>query len=111
MERVEMHQEAEIRQAVEELKFTSRPGTKLYLLPVEFDLSSAGNRGEEGWGYSLYAVFGGGTGLVELVRIIELIFAGRIGEVWHRVWRDGDESRGGDTTAWAWWTAPWQEHK
>lgn len=101
MKRVGMHQEAKIRQAAKELKFMSRLGTKLYLLPVEFYLCSADNREEEGAGYSLYAVFGGGTALVELVRIIELIFAGRIGEVWHRVRRDGDESWGGDTTAWA----------
>lgn len=61
MERVGMHQvhqEAKIRQAAKELKFMSRLGTKLYLLPVEFDLCSADNREEEGAGYSLYAVFG-----------------------------------------------------
>lgn len=100
MEGEEMHQEVEIGPAAKESKFMSRLGTKLYLLPVEFDLCSADNREKEGGGgYSLYAVFGGGAALVELVRIVEFIFAGRIGKVWHGVRGDGDESRGGDATA------------
>lgn len=111
MEREEMHQEVEIGPAAKESKFMSRLGTKLYLLPVEFDLCSADNREKGGAGYSLYAVFGGGAALVELVRIVEFIFTGRIGKVWHGVWRDGDESWGGDATAWAWWDAPWQQHR
>lgn len=33
----------------------------------------------------LYVVFGGGAALVELVGVVELILAGGVGEVWHRV--------------------------
>ena len=46
--------------------------------------------------YSLYAVFGGGAALVKLISIVELILAGGIGEVWHRVRGEGDVSRGSD---------------
>ena len=49
--------------------------------------------------YSLYAVFGGSTALVELISIVELILAGGIGEVWHRVREEGDVRRGGDAAA------------
>lgn len=48
MEREEMHQEVEIGPAAKESKFMSRLGTKLYLLPVEFDLCSADNREKGG---------------------------------------------------------------
>lgn len=43
-----MHQEADMRQIANELKFMSRLSNKLYLLPAEFDLCSAYNRAEEG---------------------------------------------------------------
>lgn len=36
-------------------------------------------------GYILYVVFGGSAALGELIGIVELIFTGGIGEVWHRV--------------------------
>lgn len=36
-------------------------------------------------GHVLYVVFGGSAALVELVSIVELILAGGVGEVWHRV--------------------------
>lgn len=49
--------------------------------------------------YSLYAVFGGSAALVELISIIELILAGGVGEVWHRVRGEGDVSRRGDAAA------------
>jgi len=49
--------------------------------------------------YSLYAVFGGSVALVELVSIVELILAGGIREVWHRVRGEGHVSRGGDAAA------------
>lgn len=49
--------------------------------------------------YSLYAVFGGSAALVELISIVELILAGRIGEVWHRVRREGDVRRRGNAAA------------
>lgn len=51
--------------------------------------------------YSLYAVFGRSAALVELVSIVELVLAGGIGEVWHRVRGDGDVSWGGNAAAWA----------
>lgn len=53
---MEMHQEAEIRQAAKELKFMSRLGTKLYLLPVEFYLCSADNREEEEGGQDTHSM-------------------------------------------------------
>lgn len=58
-------------------------------------------RQQRGWVilYSLYAVFGGSAALVKLISVVELILAGGIGEVWHRVRGDGDVSRGGDTAA------------
>lgn len=56
IERVEMHQEAEIRQAAKELKFMSRLSTKLYLLPVEFYLCSADNREEEEGGQDTHSM-------------------------------------------------------
>lgn len=49
--------------------------------------------------YSLYAVFGGSAALVKLISVVELILAGGIGEVWHRVRGDGDVSWGGDAAA------------
>lgn len=35
--------------------------------------------------HRLYVVFGGSAALVELVGVVELILAGGVGEVWHRV--------------------------
>lgn len=48
--------------------------------------------------YSLYAVFGGSTALVKLISIVELVLAGGVGEVWHRVRREGDVSWGSNAT-------------
>lgn len=68
-----------------------------------------------GWGgldlllYSLYAVFGRSTGLVKLVGIVKLVLTGGVGKIWHRVRRQRDVSRGGDATAGAWGTTPWEE--
>lgn len=61
-----------------------------------------------GWGGadSLHAVFGGRGALVELVGVVELILAGGIGEVWHRVRGEGDVGRGGDAAAGARRAAP-----
>lgn len=55
------------------------------LLLVVFSLCSTDYREVGGEQYSLCAVFRGRAALVELVSIVELILAGGIGEVWHRV--------------------------
>lgn len=54
MEAEEMHQEAEMGPAAKEAKFMSRLGTKLYFLPLEFDLCSADNR--EGGGENTHSM-------------------------------------------------------
>lgn len=59
-----------------------------------------------GEGHVLYVVFGGSGALVELVSVVELILAGGVGEVWHRVWGDGNVGRGGDAAAGAGGPAP-----
>lgn len=76
---------------------------KLILLQNLFLIEGGGAKG-----YILYVVFGGSAALVELISIVELILTGGIGEVWHRVWRDGDVSRGGNAAAGAWRGTPWQ---
>lgn len=49
--------------------------------------------------HSLYAVFGRSVALVKLISVIKLILAGRVGEIWHRVWGQRDVSWRGNSTA------------
>lgn len=57
---------------------------QLYTKKGSFKTFCLNARGGEA-GYILYVVLGGSAALVELISVVELILAGGVGEVWHRV--------------------------